>query len=117
MPPLLVWRSASCTVEEVSLSATPLGSPLANEIPAATLDLAPGDTVLVTTDGLAEVLDPAGKPWGYESVAEAYAQVAHLEAEGIISELLQEAESFASGRELADDVTLIAIQAREKGEQ
>jgi serine phosphatase RsbU (regulator of sigma subunit) len=112
MPPLLVWRRASHEIEEVSLSALPLGHRLSGGFPSQTLELAAGDAVLVSTDGLSEVLDRDGEPWGYQRVADAFAQAARLEPENILDNLLLAAESFAGGGECPDDITLAAIQAR-----
>ncbi len=112
MPPLLVWRRADGAIEEVSMSALPLGRRLSGGFPSLTLELAAGDTVLVSTDGLSEVLDRDGEPWGYHRVAEAFARGALRGPERILDDLLQAAEAYAGGRELPDDVTLVAIQAR-----
>ena len=94
------------------MSALPLGRRLSGGFPSLTLELAAGDTVLVSTDGLSEVLDRDGEPWGYHRVAEAFARGALRGPERILDDLLQAAEAYAGGRELPDDVTLVAIQAR-----
>ena len=109
-----MWRRDRSTLEEVPLSALPLGFRLGDEFPEAALDLAPGDTVLISTDGLAEVVDPDGESWGYDRVAEAYGRAADGEAEAILDALLAAAETFGRGCDLPDDVTLVAIQARER---
>jgi serine phosphatase RsbU (regulator of sigma subunit) len=113
MPPLLVWRLASGAIEEVSLAALPLGRRLSGGFPSRALELAAGDSVLVSTDGLSEVLDRDGEPWGYQRVAEAFARAAQGGPESILDDLLLAAEAHAGGRELPDDITLAAIQARE----
>jgi serine phosphatase RsbU (regulator of sigma subunit) len=69
--------------------------------------------VLVSTDGLSEVLDHDGEPWGYRRVAEAFAQAAQREPESLLDELLEAAERYAGGRELPDDITLVAIRTIE----
>jgi serine phosphatase RsbU (regulator of sigma subunit) len=113
MPPLLVWRCANRAIEEVPLSATPLGVRLRGRFAEAELKLAPGDAVLVSTDGLAEILDPEGNPWGYEGMAEAYRRHAHRDPEDILDALLETGEAYAGEGGLSDDVTLVAIKARE----
>ena len=112
MPPLLVWRQADRTLEEVGLSALPVGVHVDSEYPRHSLQMEPGDTTLVFTDGLAEVLDPAGEPFGYTRVGDAFSRVANQRPEGIVQALLDEAQHHADGRALVDDVTLVAIQAR-----
>ncbi len=51
MPPLLIHRAASGTVEEVCIEGTPLGSLGDPAYAERQVDLAPGDTVLLMTDG------------------------------------------------------------------
>jgi serine phosphatase RsbU (regulator of sigma subunit) len=111
MPPLLVWRRAGEEIEEVSLSAPPLGSPLGGEFVCKTVDLEAGDAVLVFTDGLAEVLDNKDEAWGYERVEETFARAAPRGPEASLDELFAAVEAFANGREFSDDITLVAIQA------
>jgi len=115
MPPLLVWRHTGRTIEEVPLSGLPLGRRLSGEIVARSLDLAAGDALLVSTDGLAEVLDPSGDSWGYERVAGAFAQAARHGPERALDMMLQAMEAFSGGRPLPDDVTAVAIRARQDG--
>jgi len=115
MPPLLVWRRAGRTIEEVPLSGLPLGHRPSREIPTRNLDLAAGDAVLVFTDGLAEALDPGGDCWGYERVERAFARAVSDGPEQALDLLLQEMDAFTDGRPLLDDVTVVAIHAREGG--
>ena len=112
MPPLLVWRRADRTLEEVALSALPVGLHGDSEYPRHTLETAPGDAALVFTDGLAEVLDPAGDPFGYTRVADAFVRAADHGPEWIVQALLDEAQHHASGQALTDDVTLVAVRVR-----
>ena len=113
MPPLLVWRNASRTVEQVPLSSPPLGSPLGNGFAEATVHLAPADIVLVSTDGLAEMCGPTGDPWGYERLTAAFAREAAREASRVPDALFEAADSFSGTNGVTDDVTLVTLWARE----
>jgi serine phosphatase RsbU (regulator of sigma subunit) len=112
MPPLLLWRCVDRTIEELPLSGLPLGHRLVGEIPNRILDLAAGDALLVSTDGLAEALDPGGDTWGYERVARAFARTAAHGPEQALDKLLEAMEAFTESRPLLDDVTVVALQAR-----
>ncbi len=112
MPPVLIWRRAERTVEEVALSALPVGIHSDSEYPRHTREMAPGDAAFLFTDGLAEVLDPAGDPFGYTRVVDAFARAADHGCECIVQALLDEAQHHASGQALTDDVTLVAIRAQ-----
>ena len=60
MPPALIHRARSGTVEEIAFSATPLGT-LGTDYHEQTAQLASGDTVLLVTDGFPELLDESGQ--------------------------------------------------------
>jgi serine phosphatase RsbU (regulator of sigma subunit) len=71
--------------------------------------LAPGEMVLGYSDGILEARSPSGEELGSERLA---AQLARLppEPEAVVSGLLAAVLEFASGGELYDDLTLVAIR-------
>jgi serine phosphatase RsbU (regulator of sigma subunit) len=79
MPPALVHRAdpggGEGRVEEVVLSGMPLGG-LDFAYCEHEIDLAPGDTVLLLSDGLCELPDAAGDPMGYAAVRDLFRQAA-----------------------------------------
>jgi|CXWL01.1.fsa_nt_gi serine phosphatase RsbU (regulator of sigma subunit) len=113
MPPALIYRVASGAVEEESLPGMPLGG-LVQVYEERSLVLAPGDTLLLATDGFPELLDPAGEPLGYVGMRQRFASAAKL-AESpreVIIALASAAEQWAASRTPADDITFVALQAR-----
>lgn len=109
MPPALVRRAASGEVEQVLLEGMPLGLMPSFPYRQVTVALGPGDAVLLMSDGLAERLDPAGEPLGYERAAEAFAAAAGTDAAAAIERLRHTAESWAGGRPADDDLTLLVL--------
>ncbi len=109
MPPLLIRRRATGTVEEVMLPGVPLGTMPDARYPVREVPIASGDVVLVMSDGAAEALAPTGEHFGYDRV------IAHLEANGdgtaesIVDGLLDEVTTFVGTAPLHDDVTLLAL--------
>jgi hypothetical protein len=67
MPPVLIWRASTGTVEELVSAGLPLGGGLSPGYQERNTALATGDTLLFATDGLAETLDPEGNQLGYEA--------------------------------------------------
>jgi len=112
MPPILIWRKQSQEVEEIMLPSVPLGTLFRSEYQQADVELQGGDTVLVMTDGLAEVINPEGDPLGYDRASDLFAQVAHLDPESAIADLVELAAAFHSGTPLQDDMTLVILKAR-----
>jgi serine phosphatase RsbU (regulator of sigma subunit) len=112
MPPVLVRRAATGAVEEILLPGVPLGS-LANvRYQAQELRAAPGDVVLLVSDGVVEAVDAAGEPFGYERLATALGAVPGCTAEELVGGLVGAVAAFTGGRPLADDLTVVALVAR-----
>ena len=111
MPPLLLYRRASSKVEEVALAGMPLGG-LAFDYEEQRLDVEPGDTLLLMTDGLPELADAEGEPLGYPRVRSLFAELGHLPPAEIIAGLTRAAESWGGDQPPRDDVTLVAIRLR-----
>lgn len=114
MPPLLLYRRGSTSVEEVALAGMPLGG-LAFDYEERRLEIEPGDTILLMTDGLPELADPEGEPLGYPRVRSLFAELGGLpqaDPADVIAGLARAAESWAAGQPYRDDVTLVAIRIR-----
>ena len=112
MPPVLVWRRASGAVEEVMLPSVPLATLADVRFNETQIDLREGDSVLLMTDGLAEVANPDGDLLGYERATRFFSEVADLEPESAIERLLELAADYNEGTPLQDDMTLMVLKAQ-----
>jgi serine phosphatase RsbU (regulator of sigma subunit) len=112
MPPALVYRQRAGLVEEVALVGTPLGSMADATYDQWSSELAPGDTVLLMTDGFPELLDGTGEPLGYARVRELFAETADERPERITASLAAAAAEWASGDSPNDDITFIVLRAK-----
>ena len=74
--------------------------------------LAPGDTLLLSTDGFAELAAPDGTALGHSGAADAFRQAATMAPTGIVRALLATAESWRDGAPQEDDITFVVLQAR-----
>jgi len=111
MPPALIYRCDSGKVEEVMLPGPPLGTMVGFSYREHELALAPGDCLLLMTDGLPELLNPEGLPLGYEETSSLFRQVAAEAAEQILDSLFDAAAGFAAGQVQEDDLTLVVLKA------
>ena len=114
MPPLLVYRQASASVEEVALAGMPLGG-LAFDYEEQRLEVEPGDTILMMTDGLPELEDAQGEPLGYPRVRALFVELGGLPSSAppdIIAGLAQAAESWGGGQPPKDDMTFVVLRVR-----
>lgn len=111
MPPALVCRASSGGVDELQCEAPPLGS-LPYEYRELATDLAPGDVVLLMTDGFPELENAAGEPLGYDSVEALFRDVAGDPPEDILRAFAEEADRWTAGQPPSDDMTFVAIRVK-----
>jgi serine phosphatase RsbU (regulator of sigma subunit) len=112
MPPTLVHRAASNQVEEIKLEGAPLGSFTDFPYQARSIDLQPGDTVVMMSDGLPEMVDSEGEVFGYDRVGTVLQEAGSLPPQGVIDHFSQAAKGWANGRPQDDDVTLVVMQMK-----
>lgn len=70
----------------------------------------PGDSLLLYTDGVTEVLDTSNNQFGQESLAELFRQNADLRAPDILQVVRRSVSTFGENKPLADDVTMVALK-------
>ena len=112
MPPFYHFRRATGEVAEITLKGMPLGA--FNDYPyqQAELLLEEGDSLLLLSDGLAEVFNEKDEIFDYPRVKTAFEQIGHLEAEEIIRRLQGVAKKWRNGRELHDDITFVVLKKK-----
>jgi serine phosphatase RsbU (regulator of sigma subunit) len=112
MPPVLIYRAATKSVEELLLEGLPLGSLIASVYQQKTFELQPGDTVLLMSDGLPEMLNPADEMLDYPQTVTIFQAVADATPVAILAQLFQAGEAWANGRPREDDVTFVVMKVK-----
>lgn len=74
------------------------------------LQLKPGETLLVYTDGVTEAMNEARDLFGEERLLEAVSQSAALTAEKLTERVVEKVEDFVREAERSDDITLLALK-------
>jgi len=74
--------------------------------------LAPGDLLLLYTDGIPEATDEAGKFYGVERLCAVAQTHRHLTAEAIVQTVLASVRSHVGLARVHDDITLIVLKRR-----
>ena len=72
--------------------------------------LAPGDTLVLYTDGVVEALDAAEEEFGAERLAAAVRAAGGRPAAEVVTEVVRAARAFAGRAELDDDCTLVVVR-------
>ncbi len=76
------------------------------------LQLAPGETLVVYTDGVTEAMNEAKDLFGEDRLEQAMSGVAGYSAEKIAERVIEKVEGFVLEAERSDDITLLVIQRR-----
>lgn len=73
--------------------------------------LEPGDLILLFTDGIYEIFDPAENEYGREKVATFLKENHELPLDALLDGLLTEAKNYSATKSFDDDLCLIAMEA------
>jgi len=94
-------------VETLFVKGERLGFSPLSEYPSLQVQLNPGDTILVYSDGLTEAHSPEGELWGERAVKKVFLSLSHLPLESIKNGLLEKLDSFTGGTPQPDDITFV----------
>jgi PAS domain S-box-containing protein len=111
MPAFYVSRGDE-PIERIEVAGTPLGSQRHPSFDERTVDFTPGTTMLLFSDGLAEVFAPEDEEAGELIIEACFATVKDAPPETIVSTILALADQRSGGRSPEDDVTVMVIRAR-----
>jgi sigma-B regulation protein RsbU (phosphoserine phosphatase) len=106
-PALLVQAGK---VSRLEATGVPLGLFCDGTYPPHRVQLAPGDTLFLYTDGLSEARSSDNEEYGEGRLAEVMAQRHGLAAHDLIPACLEDLREFRRGAPLADDLTLMTIR-------
>jgi phosphoserine phosphatase RsbU/P len=112
-PPILLHGvGAGCTVERLDKA----GGTVVGLVPdvgyyQASVELAPGDLLVIYTDGFSEAMNPRLEEWGEKRLLEAVQACDGLSAQDAIARIMKAADAFASGAPQSDDMTLVILRA------
>jgi sigma-B regulation protein RsbU (phosphoserine phosphatase) len=104
-------KRASGEVEEVpDLHGPVVGVMEDRDYGESSVDLGPGDVLLVFTDGVTEALDKEGSLYSDARLLQTMQDISEISADSILKIVRGSVEEFALGAEQADDITMISLQ-------
>ncbi len=112
-PALLATKKGVRPLESTGL---PVGMFCTSPYVAAEARLAPGDTLLLYTDGIPEAHDGAGREYGTGRLSEVFASAADAGApvEAIGAAILDDVAHFRGGLPPADDLTVLVLRRSDR---
>jgi sigma-B regulation protein RsbU (phosphoserine phosphatase) len=108
-PPLLKRSSDGKTYPLDTVVSYPLGIEESETFEEATVQLEPGDTLLLYTDGITEARDTEGNMFEQERLARMLDEINSRPAE-LITQLRQAVRAHEQGQAAKDDQTLVAAR-------
>jgi phosphoserine phosphatase RsbU/P len=90
-------------------TGVPFGMFCSTDFPVCELTLAPGDKLLLYTDGLTEVFNAAGEEFGIPRVRSLATRLGCTEPQALLNACLDEVHSFAASSTPPDDLTLLVL--------
>ena len=112
MPPAFLYRAATGTVQQVVLKGMPLGSFPEYPYERCSIRLAPGDAILLVSDGLTELSNPAGHRLTEERLQILFEECAHKSAKQIVRTIRRAGRAWRAEQALKDDVTMLVLKRR-----
>jgi len=106
-PPLVIQNGK---VTRLEASGLPLGLFRDGQYTAQTLDLSPGDSLFLYTDGLSEARSRADEEYGEDRVAEVVAGHLSLDPRRLIHACIKSVTEFRSGAPMTDDLAAMAVR-------
>jgi serine phosphatase RsbU (regulator of sigma subunit) len=106
-PPLLMGRGALRKLE--------VGGPIVGLFEAASFDeetlaLAPGDRLVIFSDGVSEAVNAGGEEYGEPRIIELLQQRGDDEPSAVLARLLAGVRDYATGAPQADDITAMVLR-------
>ena len=115
MPPAIVWRAATGTVEAIRLRGMPLGALDTFPYQEVAITLDPGDTVVLMSDGFPELLSACCGRLGYKQAAIHVADAGGGSAAEMIDHLVATAHGWAQNQPIDDDMTFLVLRRKPNG--
>ena len=109
--PVLHFHVATGRCDRLLPTSFPLGvMPLASPPPAPTITMAPGDILVLATDGMFDYRNPDGESFGEMRVIDVVLAHCSEPADRLMKALLAAVTSFANGAPQEDDLTLLIVK-------
>ncbi len=115
IPPIYIYRSEAKSVDEILIKGMPLGGPASFPYKQIETNLAPGDTVLLMSDGFPELFNDKDEMLDYPRVKEIFKEAADRSADEIVAHLLKAGERWSNGRPQDDDITFVVLKVKQNG--
>lgn len=114
--PILHFRAAAGVCAAYRATSFPLGAmPIGSLRPAVEFEMAPGDILVLLTDGIFEYVGPDGDMYGRQRVEQLVRRCHREPASALADLLLVDLREFARGAAQQDDITIVLLKREPAG--
>ena len=106
----LIRGNGDGAVREIELPGLPLGQGPARTYGDVALELAPGEALVLSSDGLFEARGRDGRPYGFDRYRAGLAEVPAGSAGELLEQLLRHWRDTIGGGPLEDDTTVVVVR-------
>jgi sigma-B regulation protein RsbU (phosphoserine phosphatase) len=107
-----VVRHANGNTDRLESSALPFGITADATFSSTTIQLQPGDTLVLFTDGVVEAFDASGKEYSDVRWLNVIRSLPKLSAQGALQYLMKTVEDFVGATRQSDDITCLVLQVQ-----
>jgi serine phosphatase RsbU (regulator of sigma subunit)/CHASE2 domain-containing sensor protein len=107
--PALILRRGESTFESLGTCGPPLAMVDNYKYVPRSITLAPGDLLLLYTDGVTEAENPQSHQFGVPRLQETMLDTRGQPARGVVERIVKRVTGFANGAPQSDDITCLAV--------
>jgi len=112
MPPVLILRKKSQTIEEIRIKGPPLGVFSNYSYKQTETNIRSGDIILLMSDGFTELFNQDDEMLGIDKVKKIFQEAVKKSPDQIIASLNKAGKKWSKGRVQEDDITFILIKVK-----
>ena len=107
-PPLFISKDRTTYIEEGG--GPPVGMGLPRSYEEITIELSPGDEIVIFTDGIAEVFSPDGNPYGRERIKRILQENRSLPLSERFELLIEDVRRYCNYGNFSDDISIMGFK-------
>jgi len=112
MPSPLIFRAATKEIEDIALKGMPLGAVKNFPYHHQQVQLFPGDTIILMSDGFLERFNDSLETMDFDHVNEIIKEIGDQSPQQIIEDLEKASETWANGYPQNDDMTFVVVKVK-----
>jgi phosphoserine phosphatase RsbU/P len=107
-PPYVLGRDGRVTAT-AAIGGLFLGAFDRADYERTTVQLEPGDSLVLFTDGISEAVNAEGEQYGEERLEACLTRLVHAPADKVVSSVVADVDAFSAGTAQADDMTMMCL--------